>query len=540
MAAAPRNSGAGRVDYLVVGSGIAGLWFAHKVSQLGSVLVITKKEDTESNTNYAQGGIAAAEAENDSAELHCEDTLRAGVGLAHPEIVELVTQAGPGLVEELSDVGIGFSTYRDAQGRQRFDLGQEGGHRRRRILHAQDSTGFEIERGLLGAVRACPNVTVSEDHFALDLLVDDNGRCRGVHVLDTKTLRTDVVHSDVTMLATGGIGQAYLHTTNPLIATGDGIAMGFRAGAGVANMEFIQFHPTSLYGRLVKGRAFLITEAMRGEGAILRANDGSTFMERYHPDASLAPRDVVARAIDSELKNRGDAHVLLDATHLNPERLVRRFPNIHRTCLGFGIDITQQPIPVVPAAHYVCGGLSVNSWAETTLPGLFAAGECACTGLHGANRLASNSLLEAVVMADRAARRARESRQHPSDLPDIPAWNDKGTFNSDEWVLISHDRKNIQQLMWDLVGIVRSDFRLRRAESRITLIRDDIMSYYRRTKISHELIELRNMAIVAWLIVVSARHRKESRGLHYNTDYPDRDDRVWNHDTLIKNEEILA
>ncbi len=520
-------------DFLEVGSGIAGLWFAYRASRHGQVVLVTKKEDTESNTNYAQGGIAAAEAENDSPHLHLEDTERAGGGLARHDVVRLVTDAGPALVRELFEVGVRFTTYRDAEGKRRFDLGREGGHRRRRIVHARDFTGLEIERGLLEAARAQGTLTIAEQQFVVDLVTDEDGRCRGATVLDADSGRLTEVCSRVTLLATGGIGQAYRHTTNPRIATGDGVAMGFRAGARVANMEFIQFHPTSLHGREVEGRAFLISEAMRGEGAILKTCSGETFMERYHPDASLAPRDVVARAIDSELKERDDDHVLLDATHLDPDRVVARFPTIRLTCLEFGIDITRQPIPVVPAAHYSCGGLEVNGWGETSVTGLFAAGECACTGLHGANRLASNSLLEALVFADRAAQRAvacpppRSARARPAARLAEP----------DEQMLAAaaEARAGLQQVMWDDAGIVRSDESLDRAHEAVEelSVRHADLGGCR----SVACLETINLVSAGRLIVECARRRRESRGLHYNIDHPSTE-KAFNRDTLISAEDL--
>ncbi len=536
------QSEASRFDYLVIGSGIAGLWFAYKASRHGSVLVITKKEDTESNTNYAQGGIAAAVAENDSAAIHREDTARAGQGLADPEIVRLVTEAGPGLVRELFDLGVKFTVYVDAQGQQRFDLGREGGHHRRRIIHAQDFTGYEIERGLLKAVHSQPGVTISEEHFALDLVLDQDERCQGVRVLNKETGRVETVRAKATMLGTGGIGQAYLHTTNPLIATGDGIAMGERAGVRVANMEFIQFHPTSLYGHSLEGRAFLISEAVRGEGAILRAKDGSTFMERYHPDASLAPRDAVARAIDSEMKKRGDNYVLLDATHLDPERIRERFPNIYNRCLGFGIDITKRPIPVVPAAHYVCGGLAINSWAETSVERLFAAGECACSGLHGANRLASNSLLEALVLADRAAQRvggleplpARSLRDPESGAAVSTAFDPPDESSE---AVAAEVRNELRRIMWDYAGIVRNDSGLTKAWESLAELEERAGRFSRHLSVFCQ--ETSNLLAVAQLVVACARRRLESRGLHYNEDYPHKDDR-FKKNTEISREEPAA
>ena len=514
------------VDFLVIGSGIAGLWFALRAGRRGSVLVITKKQDTESNTNYAQGGIAAAEAENDSPRLHREDTEAVGAGLAHPDVVELVTEAGPALVRELFEAGVRFTTYRDSHGQLRFDLGREGGHHRRRIVHAQDFTGFEIERGLLGAVRASGSIGLSEHHYAFELLKDGTGRCSGVRVLDTETGTEEVVRAGVTLLATGGIGQAYRHTTNPRIATGDGIAMGFRAGARVGNMEFIQFHPTALYGSEVDGRAFLISEAVRGEGAILRTNDGTAFMEGYHPDGSLAPRDVVARAIDTELRQRGEEFVLLDATHLDPDRVVERFPNIRRTCLEFGIDITRQPIPVVPAAHYVCGGLAVNSWGETSVPGLFAAGECAFTGLHGANRLASNSLLEALVFADRAAQRA--GRQEP------PSGSGTGVpprrFVAPDEPAAAAVRAELRGLMSECAGIVRNDAALERASGVLAGLAGRHAGLARTASVP--CLETWNLLTAGRLIVECARRRPESRGLHFNQDHPSTDEAL-KHDTTL-------
>lgn len=522
-----------RTDYLVIGSGMAGLWFAFKASQHGSVIIVTKKEDVDSNTNYAQGGIAAAVAEDDSPALHYEDTIRAGAGLAHPDIVKLVTESGPSLVRELAQIGIEFSTYTDDRGQTHFDLGQEGGHRRRRIIHARDLTGAEIEAGLLKAVHSRPRITVLERHIALDLLLAPDGTCIGASVFRQDDQAVRRIRARVTLLATGGIGRVYLHTTNPPIATGDGIAMAYRAGARIANMEFIQFHPTALYGHMLEDRAFLISEALRGEGAILRTKDGRTFMECYHPDASLAPRDVVARAIAAELTRRHEEFVLLDATQLPSERLRARFPNIYQTCLSFGLDITQRPIPVVPAAHYVCGGVAVNSWAETSIPGLAAAGECACTGLHGANRLASNSLLEALVFADRAAERARHW------APKQPAiWaTDTGTDPLGHWTTGPLTKAALRKLMWDNAGIVRSDAGLRHAEQELAQLA--AAAQPAAGPISAEAIELKNLITIARLIVACAIRRKESRGLHYNIDHPEQRDE-FQQDTIITRPELEA
>jgi len=523
-----------RTDFLVVGSGMAGLWFSHRVSRQGAVLLVTKKEDTESNTNYAQGGIAAAVASDDSARLHCEDTLRAGAGIAHPDVVKLVTEAGPGLVRELFSLGVPFNTYADGSGTEHFDLGQEGGHRRRRIVHAHDFTGSEIEQGLLKAVRSDPNVTMLEEHFAVELVLDEDGRCCGAFVLDKSNGTIELVRARVCLLAAGGMGQAWLHTTNPRIATGDGIAMSYRAGARIANMEFVQFHPTSLYGHQLEDRAFLISEAVRGEGAILRTRDGHAFMPEYHPDADLAPRDVVARAIATELRLRGGDHVLLDATHLDPHRLRTRFPNISETCLRLGIDITRQPIPVVPAAHYVCGGIETTDRAETSVPGLFAAGECACSGLHGANRLASNSLLEVLVMADRAAERAAEEVQSPVSEVQSPKSRVQSPTCSDAGdARVAELRRRLQNRMWQSAGIVRTDAGL--AEAREELL--TLAAEAERLESSVDGMELRNLLAASRLVIECALRRPESRGLHHNEDHPQPDDR-YQRDTVTSRSEL--
>ena len=523
-------------DFLVIGSGMAGLWFSHRVSRQGTVLLVTKKEDTESNTNYAQGGIAAAVDSDDSARLHYEDTIRVGGGISHPDIVKLVTEAGPALVRELHDLGVPFNTYADAAGNERFDLGQEGGHRRRRIVHARDFTGAEIEHGLLKAVRANPNVTMLEEHFAVDLVRAEDGRCCGARVLDKSSGNIETLAARVCLLATGGMGQAWLHTTNPRIATGDGVAMGFRAGARIANMEFVQFHPTSLFGHLLQGRAFLISEAVRGEGAILRTRDGHAFMPAYHPDADLEPRDVVARAIATELKLRGGDYVLLDATHLDPKRLRERFPNISETCLKLGIDITRQPIPVVPAAHYLCGGIQTNDWAETSVAGLFAAGECACSGLHGANRLASNSLLEALVMADRAAHKAAEQckmQNAECKMPE-PSSAPASSFSHSDLDAghVAELRRRLAKRMWQNAGIVRNDKGLAEARSDLLTLAAESDSLGR----SVAGMELRNLVAASLLVVECALRRPESRGLHYNEDHSQPDD-GYRHDTVISREE---
>jgi L-aspartate oxidase len=525
-----------KVDYLVIGSGIAGLWFAWKVGERSKVLIVTKKDSAESNTNYAQGGIAAAVAQDDNPQLHYEDTMRVGAGLAHPQIVRMVTEAGPRLVRELWALGIKFSTLEQNPGELKFELGQEGGHRRRRIVHARDATGAEIERGLLQAVRSHPDVTIWEEHFTVDLIIDDTGACCGAFICDKSTGEIKTVLAKVCLLATGGIGQVYRHTTNPAIATGDGIAMAFRAGAKIANMEFIQFHPTTLFGSRIDDRVFLISEAVRGEGAVLRTKDGKEFMPAYHPDGSLAPRDVVARAIAAELTRRGDEFVLLDCSPIPAEKIVTRFPTIYQTCLKLGIDITREPIPVVPAAHYVCGGVQINSWAETSIRNLFAAGECACSGLHGANRLASNSLLEALVFAERAAIRAKEvvtELKGESDFMPLSFSRIENRRSQDEEEIV----KQLRDTMWRDAGIVRTDAGLSEAENQLTKLITRTAELMKRGNPGVFLLELRNMLTVAYLIVNCAQHRPESRGLHYNQDHPLPDER-FEKDTIVSVREL--
>jgi len=527
-----------RSDFLVIGSGIAGLSFALKAAREGTVSIITKKHKAESNTNYAQGGIAAVVSAEDSFDLHIRDTLGAGVGLCHNEAVELLVKEGPERLRELMQLGVVFT---EQEGK--LDLGREGGHSRNRIAHAHDRSGWEIERALLHQIASHPRITVYENHLAIDLITEHNLgisitkstsiHCWGAYTLDVEGNSVKTFLAPLTVLCTGGAGQVYLHTTNPPIATGDGVAMAYRAGATIANMEFIQFHPTTLHQS--GSPAFLISEAIRGFGGVLRTSSGEEFMQRYDPRGSLAPRDIVARAIDTELKRRGDAYVLLDLRHLGADQVRVRFPHIYETCLTeYKIDITREPIPVVPAAHYSCGGVLSDLFGRTTIGQLYACGEAAMTGVHGANRLASNSLLEAVVFSHRAFLDAQGvlERGRPG-LPDVPAWDESGTFDAEEWVLIGHDRTEIQQIMWDYVGIVRSDLRLERAWRRLQLITSEIEDFYKRTKVVEGLIELRNLATVATLIVRCAIIRKESRGLHFTTDYPHRDDEHWSRDTLI-------
>lgn len=529
-------------DFLVLGSGIAGLSFALKAAELGSVTIITKKERAESNTNYAQGGIAAVMRDDDSVENHIRDTLVAGAGLCREEAVRVLTTEGPVRVQELMDLGAEFT--RRASGE--LDLGREGGHSHHRIVHAADLTGREVERALLDAVAANGNITLLEHFAAIELVTEHHlpgverrnvrdRTCYGVYALDRKSGEIVAFRARRTLMGTGGAGQVYLHTTNPAIATGDGTAMAYRAGATLANMEFFQFHPTSLYAPQREG-TFLITEAVRGHGGILRTRLGERFMEHYDERLELAPRDIVARAIDNELKKSGDPCVYLDVTHIPIEEFREHFPNIEAECAKLGIDVSRAPIPVVPAAHYQCGGVLSDLNGRSSINNLYVCGEVTCTGVHGANRLASNSLLEALVFAYRAFLKMKEGwteGQHEL-LPDIPEWNDHGLFNVEEWIVIAHDRREIQGIMWDLVGIVRSNVRLLRAERRLQLIRDEIEEYFRRTKITLELLELRNLAETALLIVEGALMRKESRGLHYTTDYPEPDDELWLRDTIIE------
>ncbi len=512
-------------DFLVLGSGIAGLSFALKVAPHGRVAIITKKDRAESNTNYAQGGIAAVTSKEDSVELHVRDTLEAGAGLCREEAVRTIIQEGPARIAELIELGMRF-TEREiprSQGARELDLGREGGHSKRRILHAKDVTGREIERALLAAVAAQSSITIFENHFAIDLIssqklgyVGDN-HCLGVYALDKQSGQVETFAAPVTLLATGGTGKVYLYTTNPDIATGDGVAMAWRAGAPVANMEFVQFHPTCLYHP--KAKSFLISEAVRGEGAVLKNLDGVEFMEQVHPLKALAPRDIVARAIDSEMKKSGADYVLLDITHKPARFIIERFPNIYQTCLGYGIDITKEPIPVVPAAHYQCGGVLTSVNGDTGIRGLYAVGEAACTGLHGANRLASNSLLEALVCAHRAAQKAVLGHPKSAEFK-LPPWHSGNAHNPDEMVVVSHNWEEIRRLMWDYVGIVRTNKRLQRAQKRIANLQEEIQEYYWDFIVTSDLLELRNIATVAELIIGSALRRPESRGLNYNLDYP--------------------
>ena len=519
-----------RYDVIVVGSGIAGLSFALKVAARGlRVALITKKTKAESNTNHAQGGICCVTAEDDSFEAHVRDTLVAGDGLCDEAVTRAIVSAAPERIDELVRWGVEFS--RDAEGA--WDLGMEGGHTKRRILHAKDMTGKVIESALVAAVAASKNIEVFEHMLAIDVITkarlpgsmlrsdDAANRTLGLYALDTRTGRVETFRARVVLLATGGVGRVYRFTTNPDIATGDGIAMAYRAGATISNLEFVQFHPTALY-TLDDERA-LISEAVRGEGAILRDLNGRAFMKDYHPQADLAPRDVVARAIDNEMKKSGAPHVWLDITGRPEAELRQRFPHIFATCERRGINMSRDRIPVVPAAHYLCGGVRTNLAGETGLAGLYACGEVACTGLHGANRLASNSLLEAVVVAHNAAASVAGfiAESAPAD-ESVPAWVDGASTDSDERVVLSHNKEELRSVMWDYVGIVRTSRRLNRAKTRIGVISKEIHDYYWNFKVEPALLELRNLAQVAELIIECALQRRESCGLHCMADHPER------------------
>jgi len=526
-------------DFLVIGSGIAGLSYALKVADHGSVSLVTKRALDDTATALAQGGIASVFGENDSFDDHVRDTMVAGAYLSKEEIVRLVVEQGPESINDLIAWGAQFDRNDDGS----YALTREGGHSHRRIFHAKDSTGREIERALVAAAAQHPNITVYEHHVAVDLITESkvthralaSNRCLGAYVLDKERDEVLTFGARITVLATGGAGKVYLYTCNPDVATGDGVAMAYRAGAAVANMEFMQFHPTTLYHPYAK--SFLVSEAVRGEGGVLKRQDGTPFMARYHELKDLAPRDIVARAIDSEMKIHGDDCVFLDITHRGADYIRDRFPLIYETCLSYGIDMTREPIPVVPAAHYLCGGVRVDAWGESDVHNLFVIGESACTGLHGANRLASNSLLEGVVFASRAAKQSLERLEQPFlPFPAIQSWDTTGARDSEEEVVVTHNWDEIRRCMWNYVGIVRTNKRLVRALRRIMMIQEEITDYYWNFFITSDLIELRNIATVAELIVRSALRRKESRGLHYTLDYPVCDDEHWRCDTVLRKE----
>jgi L-aspartate oxidase len=571
-----RHSGSEvRSDFLVIGAGLAGLSFALRVAEHGDVVVLCKAESTQSNTAWAQGGIAAVWDPDDSIEAHVEDTLVAGAHLARREDVEDILAEGPAAVRRLIELGVRFSRRNadadevDADG---YSLTREGGHHARRILHYGDATGREIQRAILEAAGAHPRIRLIEHQVAIDLITERTGlrhlakrrlglsgpeveqiygpggpegwvpgrrdRCLGAYVLDAPEGRVRVFSAPVTLLATGGCGKLYRFTSNPDLATGDGMAMAYRAGAMLANLEFVQFHPTCLYHHSPEAKSFLISEALRGEGGILRLPDGTAFMDAVHPMGSLAPRDITARAIDAQIKRHGLEYVHLDVSHLDAEFLRGRFPAIHARLSGLGIDMTAEPIPVVPAAHYFCGGVKVDGHGRTRIDGLLAAGEVACTGLHGANRLASNSLIEAAVVGERAARAAVAARDavDTADHFQVLPWDSGEARDADELVVIAHTWDEIRRLMWNYVGIVRTDRRLQRALRRVKLIRHEIRTYYWDFKVTRDLIEVRNLALLADLVIRSALGRRESRGLHFTLDHPESDDDTWRRDTLLRRE----
>lgn len=516
-----------KYDYLVIGSGIAGMSFALKVAKTGKVALVCKTTLDEANTALAQGGVASVtNTLVDNFDKHIEDTMIAGDWLSDKDAVKQVVTQAPSQIQELINWGVDFDKNENGD----FDLHREGGHSEFRILHHQDNTGFEIQDSLIQAVRKNPNIDIFENHFAVEICTQHHlGKivtrrtpditCYGAYVLNQETGEVNTFLSKVTLMATGGCGAVYRTTTNPLVATGDGIAMVYRAKGTVQDMEFVQFHPTALYHPGDRP-SFLITEAMRGYGAVLRTLDGKEFMHKYDERLSLAPRDIVARAIDNEMKTRGEDHVYLDVTHKDPEETKHHFPNIYKKCLSLGIDITKDYIPVAPAAHYLCGGIKVDLNACSSIQRLYAVGECSCTGLHGGNRLASNSLIEAVVYADAAAKHSMAHINEYSYREDIPEWNDEGTQHPEEMVLITQSAKEVGQIMGTYVGIVRSNLRLDRAWNRLDILYEETERLFKSSKVSRNICELRNIINVGYLIMRQAKERHESRGLHYTIDYP--------------------
>jgi L-aspartate oxidase len=514
-----------QVDFLIIGSGIAGLSYALKVAEKGSVYIVTKSNEDESNTKYAQGGIAAVWHDKDSIEKHIQDTLIAGGGLCNEETVRIVVAEGTERVKELIELGTNFDKTQQGD----YDLAKEGGHSEHRILHHKDITGFEIERALIAQVNKHKNITVLDHHYAIDIITQHHlgevvtsqstdVKCFGAYILNTKTQKIDTVLSKITLMATGGAGHVYATTTNPTIATGDGIAMVYRAKGRVQDMEFVQFHPTSLYNP-GEHPSFLITEAIRGFGAVLKTIDGKEFMQKYDERLSLAPRDIVARAIDNELKTRGEDFVYLDCRHLDRKAFIEHFPNIYDKCMKLGIDPFVKMIPVVPAMHYLCGGIQVNQQGQSTIQNLFAVGECACTGLHGANRLASNSLLEAIVFAHRAAKTGIEQINTITYKAGVPNWDAEGTEHAEEMILITQSQREVQQIMSNYVGIVRSELRLKRAFDRLEILYKENEALYDKTTVTQKLCELRNLICIGYLIIKQSIRRKESVGLHYMVNY---------------------
>lgn len=516
-----------KYDFLVIGSGIAGLSFALKASEKYTVCIVTKVNEDESNTKYAQGGIAAVSRKTDSFTKHIQDTLIAGDGLCNTEIVKMVVKKAPKAIADIINLGTLFD--KDSTGN--FDLAREGGHSEHRIMHHKDATGSEIQRALLKKVHAATNINIFTHYFAVDLItehhlndekIDPNKiTCFGTYVLDIKTGEVLPLLAKLTVMCSGGVGQIYANTTNPIVATGDGIAMVHRAKGKIRNMEFMQFHPTALYNPGAYP-AFLISEALRGAGAIFKNKQGYAFMDDKHKLKSLVPRDIAAREVDAEMKKSGEESVYLDITHLEKLDLLDRFPTIYAHCLSIGIDISKEMIPVIPAAHYLCGGILVDANGYSSIQNLYACGECASTGLHGANRLASNSLIEALVFSEQIFQHAKEKIALVKHIKNVPIWDEFGTQQSGEDILVMHNLRETQKIMFDYVGIVRSDFRLQRASLRLAMLAQETEEFYKKTKLSVRLCELRNLITVAELVVSSAKHRKESRGLHFNTDYPNK------------------
>ncbi len=517
-------------DVIVIGSGIAGLTFASKIAPYGKIAVITKKQAKESNTNYAQGGIASVISDSDSFESHIRDTMTAGCGINHKEAVKIMVERGPVLINELFEMGAHF----EKESNGNFKLSKEGGHSKNRIVYAGDFTGYEIEKTLLHTISMYPNLKLLTDHYACDLIIDNENNCQGVFVLDNSTYEIEPYFSKFVVIASGGIGQVYKYTTNPAIATGDGIAMAYIAGAKIANMEFVQFHPTSLFNSESKSRSFLISEAVRGEGGYLKLKSNRQFMHKYHAKKSLAPRDIVARAIDAELKLSGEDFVLLDLSHFTESKFKERFPRIYKKCIDSGINVPGEPIPVVPAAHYTCGGIMTDIDAKTSINNLYAAGEVAFTGVHGANRLASNSLLEAIVFAERAYLSIRDklSAEIETSVPGF--YSQPISLSNDIEVFLSGIRKDIKETMWNRVAIVRNSQNLEKAALRINRLFEDFQSLEKYN--NEEYFQIRNMIIVSKIIIESALSRKESRGLHYMQDYTDLNNNVFNRDTIIQKE----